>query len=236
MSYGSGPVLDEVSLRIRAGETVAVVGHTGSGKSTLVGLVPRLMDPSSGAVLLDGIDLRKFDPAELRRQIGFVPQETFLFSATVGENIAFAWRTLPKNRSATRPRSPGWRAISKAFLRGTRPSWASAVSLSPAARSSVRRSPALFCATANSDSRRRVIECRYAHRRTHPDAFGGSDARAHGDPDLAPRFHRPPGGSHRGAGERRIVEQGTHSELIGEWRVYAELSQKQMLEEELEAI
>ena len=89
MDYGSGPVLDAVNLRIRAGETVAVVGHTGSGKSTLVGLAPRLMDPTSGAVLLDGTDLRELDPAELRRQIGFVPQETFLFSATVGENIAF---------------------------------------------------------------------------------------------------------------------------------------------------
>jgi len=89
MSYGSGPVLDAVNLRIRAGETVAVVGHTGAGKSTLVGLVPRLMDPTGGAVLLDGVDLREFDPANLRRQIGFVPQETFLFSATVGENIAF---------------------------------------------------------------------------------------------------------------------------------------------------
>ena len=66
-----------------------MVGHTGSGKSTLVNLLPRLFDPTGGAVLLDGIDLRSLDPAELRRQIGFVPQETFLFSATIADNIAF---------------------------------------------------------------------------------------------------------------------------------------------------
>ena len=66
-----------------------MVGHTGSGKSTLVNLLPRLFDPTGGAVLLDGIDLRRLDPADLRRQIGFVPQETFLFSDTIAGNIAF---------------------------------------------------------------------------------------------------------------------------------------------------
>ncbi len=68
---------------------MAVVGHTGSGKTTLVHLIPRLLDPTQGSVLLDGMDLRELSPAELRRQIGFVPQETFLFSATLAENIAF---------------------------------------------------------------------------------------------------------------------------------------------------
>ena len=66
-----------------------MVGHTGAGKSTLAGLVPRLMDPTGGQVLLDGTDLRDLSPAELRRHIGFVPQETFLFSATIAGNIAF---------------------------------------------------------------------------------------------------------------------------------------------------
>ena len=68
---------------------MAIVGHTGSGKSTLVSLIPRLLDPSTGSVLLDGADLRTLSPQALRRQIGFVPQETFLFSATIAENIAF---------------------------------------------------------------------------------------------------------------------------------------------------
>ncbi len=78
-----------VDLTIAAGETVAVVGHTGSGKTTLVNLVPRLFDPTSGAVEVGGVDVRRYDPEELRRQIGFVPQETFLFSATLAENIAW---------------------------------------------------------------------------------------------------------------------------------------------------
>src|ERR1019366_1416685 len=89
VAYPSGRALDNASLTIEAGATVAVVGHTGSGKSTLAGLVPRLMDPTEGRVLLDGIDLRDLSPAELRRHIGFVPQETFLFSATIAGNIAF---------------------------------------------------------------------------------------------------------------------------------------------------
>jgi len=89
MKYPAGYALKNISLEIPAGATVAIVGHTGSGKSTLVNLIPRLMDPTRGAVYLDGIDLRDFDPEWLRRQIGFVPQETFLFSATLGENIAW---------------------------------------------------------------------------------------------------------------------------------------------------
>src|ERR1700693_5542325 len=89
MDYGKGPALGGINWRIPAGETIAVVGRTGSGKSTLVSLIPRLMDPTSGAVLVDGADLRRLDPAELRRHIGVVPQETFLFSATIAENIAF---------------------------------------------------------------------------------------------------------------------------------------------------
>ena len=87
--YGERPALDHVDLRIPAGETVAIVGHTGSGKSTLANLVPRLADPSSGSVTLDGIDLRELSPEALRRAIGYIPQETFLFSATLAENIAF---------------------------------------------------------------------------------------------------------------------------------------------------
>jgi ATP-binding cassette subfamily B multidrug efflux pump len=89
MKYRAGYALKNITLEIPAGWTVAIVGHTGSGKSTLVSLIPRLMDPTRGAVFLDGIDLRDFDPEWLRRQIGFVPQETFLFSATLAENIAW---------------------------------------------------------------------------------------------------------------------------------------------------
>src|SRR5260370_41526227 len=87
--YKTGVALKNIDLEIPAGATVAIVGHTGSGKSTLVSLIPRLIDPTGGAVYLDGVDLRDLDPEWLRRQIGFVPQETFLVSATVAENIAW---------------------------------------------------------------------------------------------------------------------------------------------------
>lgn len=89
VSFGIRKAIDGVDLAIRAGETVAVVGHTGSGKTTLVNLIARLYDPTDGSVELGGCDLRKLDPEALRRNVGFVPQETFLFSATLAENIAW---------------------------------------------------------------------------------------------------------------------------------------------------
>jgi len=82
-------VLEGISLRIEAGQTVAFVGGTGAGKSTLISLLPRLHEPPPGTVFLDGVDVREIPLERLRRAIGFVPQEPFLFSDTVGENIAF---------------------------------------------------------------------------------------------------------------------------------------------------
>lgn len=82
-------VLKNLSFKVRPGENIAIVGRTGSGKSTLVQLIPRLFDPAEGEILLDGINLKKWSLNRLREAIGFVPQETFLFSDTIGENIAF---------------------------------------------------------------------------------------------------------------------------------------------------
>ncbi len=83
------PVLADIDLDVGAGVTVAVVGRTGSGKSTLLSLIPRLVDPPEDRLLLDGIDLRRVPLATLRGAIGMVPQETFLFSTTMRDNIAF---------------------------------------------------------------------------------------------------------------------------------------------------
>ena len=82
-------VLDHVSLRIEAGQAVALVGATGSGKSTLIHLLPRLFNPPPGTVFLDGVDVREIPLQRLRGAIGFVPQEPFLFSDTIAENVAF---------------------------------------------------------------------------------------------------------------------------------------------------
>ncbi len=93
VSFGYDPgveVISDVDLRIQPGETVAFVGPTGAGKSTLAKLVTRFYDPTSGRVLIDGYDLRDVTMRSLRQQLGVVPQEPFLFAGTIGENIAFA--------------------------------------------------------------------------------------------------------------------------------------------------
>jgi ATP-binding cassette subfamily B multidrug efflux pump len=88
-AYSGVSVLKDINLRIPAGSSLAIVGPTGSGKTTLVDLIPRIYDAPPGAVLIDGKPVRDFPLDFLRRQMGFVPQETFLFSATIRENIAF---------------------------------------------------------------------------------------------------------------------------------------------------
>jgi ATP-binding cassette subfamily B protein len=88
-SYGDTPVLKHVSATIEAGQTVALVGVTGSGKSTLISLLARLHDPPPGSVFIDGIDVRDIPLGTLRSAIGFVPQEPFLFSDTLADNVAF---------------------------------------------------------------------------------------------------------------------------------------------------
>jgi ATP-binding cassette, subfamily B, multidrug efflux pump len=88
-SYNGVPVLHNVDLSIPAGTSLAIVGPTGSGKTTLVSLIPRIYDSEPGAVLIDGKPIREYPLSVLRRNIGFVPQETFLFSETIRENIAF---------------------------------------------------------------------------------------------------------------------------------------------------
>ncbi|HVD76313.1 MAG TPA: ABC transporter ATP-binding protein [Vicinamibacteria bacterium] len=88
-SYDGKPVLQHVDLKVPAGSTVAIVGPTGSGKSTLVSLIPRLFEAPPGTLFVDGHDVRRIPLAVLRAAVGFVPQETFLFSDTVRENVAF---------------------------------------------------------------------------------------------------------------------------------------------------
>jgi ATP-binding cassette, subfamily B, multidrug efflux pump len=88
-AYNGTSVLKDINLRIPAGSSLAIVGPTGSGKTTLVNLIPRIYDAAPGAVLIDGLPIRQFPLDPLRRQIGFVPQETFLFSDTIRENIAY---------------------------------------------------------------------------------------------------------------------------------------------------
>ena len=97
-SYGDREVLHDINITVEAGSSLAIVGPTGSGKSTLVNLLPRMFDTSKGQVLIDDVEVQKFPLALLRRQIGFVPQETFLFSVPLAENISFGVETLDSKR------------------------------------------------------------------------------------------------------------------------------------------
>jgi ATP-binding cassette subfamily B multidrug efflux pump len=95
---GGPPVLQNINLRIPAGSSLAIVGPTGSGKSTLVNLIPRMLDAAPGSVLIDNQPIRSFTLAQVRGSIGFVPQETFLFSETIRQNIAFGVPTATESQ------------------------------------------------------------------------------------------------------------------------------------------
>jgi ATP-binding cassette subfamily B protein len=95
-------VLHDISFTVEAGTTLGLVGSTGSGKSTLLELIPRLRDPSSGEILLDGVPLRALSLIELRAAIGFVPQEALLFSETIQANLAYGTDDEAAVRWATR--------------------------------------------------------------------------------------------------------------------------------------
>lgn len=98
-AYGRTIVLHDVSFRVPAGGSLAIVGPTGSGKSSLVNLIPRLFDVQQGEVLIDGVDVRRYPLAALRRAVGYVPQETFLFSLPLRENVGFGTEeALPDER------------------------------------------------------------------------------------------------------------------------------------------
>ena len=147
-AYGDGPpVLHDVDFAVPAGTTVALVGRTGAGKSTLLGLVPRLFEPPEGTVFVDGQDVRRLRLEPLRRAVGMVPQETFLFSTTLRDNIALGRPQRERRARCSRRRRwpasrPTWPPSRRASRRGS----ASAASRSPAARSSASPWPARCCA------------------------------------------------------------------------------------------
>ncbi len=245
VEFGSRRILQHINLRITEGETLAIVGHTGSGKTTLVNLIPRLFDPSSGVVEFGdthdsnerSVDLRQFDPEALRRQIGFVPQETFLFSATLSENIAWGWPEAPRERIewaaeiaglgpdlATFPKgletmigergltlSGGQKqrtAIARAILRNPR------ILVLDDALSSVDTLTEEMILTGLAGVMRDRTTILISHRVSTVKNAGRIVVLSHG----------------------HIVEEGNHEELLRRGGYYADLYQKQLLEEELEMI
>jgi len=107
-AYGRGPeVLHGIDLHVAAGTTVALVGHTGAGKSTIAKLLARFYDPTEGSITLDGVDLRNVTQESLRRQLGIVPQEGFLFAGTLAENVAFGRREASREEIVAAIRAVG---------------------------------------------------------------------------------------------------------------------------------
>jgi|CZKS01.1.fsa_nt_gi ATP-binding cassette subfamily B protein len=237
VKYPAGLALKNVDLEIGAGETVAIVGHTGSGKSTLVSLIPRLIDPTRGRVLLDGVDLRELDQEWVRRQIGFVPQETFLFSATLADNIAWGvegateagisraadlaglspdiasfpagFQTMIGERGLTLSGGQKQRvAIARAILRDPR------ILILDDALSSVDTLTEESILTGLAGMMRGRTTILISHRVSTVQNAGRIFVIEHGE----------------------VAEQGSHDQLIASGGYYADLYQKQLLEEELEAI
>ncbi len=135
--------LCHINLHVPPGQTVALVGATGAGKSTMAKLMARFYDPTSGRVLVDGHDLREVTAASLRSQMGVVPQEAFLFSGTIGENIAFGRADATAEQVEAAARAVGAHEFIAGLeqrLRHARP--ASAARSSPPASASSSPSPA----------------------------------------------------------------------------------------------
>jgi len=233
-AYNGVPVLHDINLRIPAGSSLAVVGPTGSGKTTLVSLVPRIYDAPPGTVLIDGRPIRELPLAALRHDVGFVPQETFLFSETVRENIAFGkpdagdgeiraaaeaasiatdiegfpeqYQTMVGERGITLSGGQKQRtAIARAILRNPR------ILILDDALSSV-----------DTHTEDRILNHLREIMRDRTTIFISHRVSTVRNADQIAVLH---GG--------RIVELGTHDELIAQNGYYTDLYNKQLLEEEL---
>jgi len=238
-AYDKQPVLHDITLTIPAGATVAIVGPTGSGKTTLVSLIPRLIDPTEGAVLIDGVDARHLRVSTLRGAIGFVPQEPFLFSASLEENLAFGdGETGGGNGQRVRDAAQiaqiardledfplgyqtvvGERGVTLSGGQKQRATIARALARDPAI---LILDDALSSVDTSTEEEilqglRRFMQSRtsilISHRIStvrHADLIMVLDA-------------------------GRIVEQGTHDELLARGGLYADLYQKQLLRDALDA-
>ncbi len=237
LRFGDRSAVRDLNLDIDAGATVAIVGHTGSGKSSIVNLIPRLYDPTGGRVLLDGIDIRRLPLAQLRRLVGIVPQETFLFSATLAENIAFGSPSASRKEIENAAERAGLAADIEGF---------------PAGYDTVVGERGI---TLSGGQKQRTAIARALL--VNPRILVLDDALASVDTITEERILSALSGvmrdrttiliSHRVSTVRHagrifviengtLAEAGTHQSLLASDRWYADLYRRQLIEEELESI
>ena len=243
-------VLQDVSFVADAGQTVAVVGPTGSGKTTLVTLIPRIYDVTDGHVLVDGVDVRDLDPAELRPLIGMVPQDPFLFSATIEENIGLGLDlgSEAKDIGAWSPAEDPDEAVVEAAriaqlqesIEGFPKGWYTLLGERGVNLSGGQKQRATLARAVARDPRILVLD----------DALSAVDT--YTEARILDDLTRVMEGrtsfiiSHRVSavmnadlilvlGEGRIVERGRHAELIALGGTYAQLLHRQMLEQDIES-
>jgi ATP-binding cassette subfamily B protein len=237
-AFGDEPVLRDISATIPAGTTTAIVGATGSGKSTLLSLLPRLNDPPPGTVFIDGVDVRDIPLPVLRGAIGFVPQEPFLFGASIADNIALGVRAAPAPQDLIGTAAAVARLDKdvESFPRG----YETLVGERGITLSGGQKQRTAIARAVAVDPRILVLD----------DALSAVDT--YTEEEILQRLSGVMRQrtslivSHRVSTVRtadqilvldngRIVERGSHAELLKRDGLYADLHRKQLLEEELAA-
>lgn len=229
-----GEVLHNLSLEIPAGSSLAITGPTGSGKSTLVSLIPRLQDAEPGTVLIDGRPIREYPLETLRRAIGFVPQETFLFSETIRENIAFGVEHASDEAVIDAASTAHIGAEILEFPRG----FETVVGERGMTLSGGQKQRTAIARALLRDPRILILDDALASVDTYTEEqiLSGLREAMQGRTTIL-IAHRV---STARSADRiavlvngRIAELGTHEELLGRGGYYAELAEKQSLEEEI---